>query len=320
MAFETGTYTSVSDLLSKLNTFASSFVPAAAQWTVTTGGLGSQVSFDDGSGNFAVNIIPLGGTNLGEWHYQPSTSVGASSLAFYNHPGSPDNSGTTGQFCVMGGIDDSGGTYYFFSPDTAPKYLHVVANPSAGVFTHCAFGTCETFGSGTFGQYCTGLSWQATGNTSAHLPFADKAITTRSTSWLRRDGIFGGGTPSWTENWGMAYGQSLSTTTGFVDHLIMQGISELTQRSPLIPNYVKVEESTADPDENVIVGHLPDLRFVNLDQRFPTPNAEILTIGSDQWYVTAMRTKEQDATATMFSVNGTGAGTTRMMGLAYRRI
>jgi hypothetical protein len=97
-------------------------------------------------------------------------------------------------------------------------------------------------------------------------------------------------------------------------------LDTLTQRSHLVPNYlVAAVDTDLTPGQNMIVGHTPDLRFVNMHNR---DAEEVVTIGSDNWYIFPARAVLYTATdAAMFAILDAGADyTTGLMGYAYREI
>lgn len=319
MAFETSTFTDPADLLSKLNTFL-----LANGWTSNTGGTGgspasSQYSFNDGAGGH-FHMIPR--NDLGEIHGQPATAYVNSSTNFYAHTGTPSSAGTDGTFPKMGGLPTSGtNTYYFFAPNAAPRYVHVVARFTSGEYTHMAFGTCRKYGSYTGGQYFAALSWRPTVTSGHQFPFEDDLASAWSAQWARCDGAFGLATPTWTERigWGMNVG--INTTNSdkrFLLPLFAGGLIELTQRTPLAPNILKV--STATP-KWILIGDTPDLKFCSMQGR--NPDGETITIGSDTWYLFPVRRMgaAPDTGANAYNTTGTQPNhVTNYAGLAYKRI
>lgn len=319
MAFETGVSNSPKDFLDKLGTFA-----AANGWTVSTGGAGgdpsgSQVSFDDGAG-FHLHAIP-DNTN-GHVRAQPATAYDGSGTLYYAHTGNPaGGSSDVTNHLRMDNIGVGPHTaYFFFCPNSGPLYLHAVVNVSAGIYSHLCFGTMDKFGTFTGGGYATALAWFTGGPSGTLVPWMDTKVSVSAKQWVRADGFFGSATvPDWHDNFG-AHGwrQGLGTTSSFTYPLYRGGLIELTQRSPLIPNYMRLESGAGDPDQNIWIGHTPDLRMVIMDGRQP---GEILTIGSDQWYIFPARVKGAEVGFDAFNVTGTGPNhTTNQIGFAYRRI
>ena len=93
MAFETGTSTSPSNLLSKLVTRLTT-----DGWTITrtNGAPGTQVSISDGSaaGGAHFHFLADDTAATARWSCQPSRADAGSGVNFYAHTGSPDVSGT----------------------------------------------------------------------------------------------------------------------------------------------------------------------------------------------------------------------------------
>lgn len=319
MAYQTSTATSPNDLLGQLATFA-----AANGWTMdTTSGTGgdpasNQRVFNDGAGGVFATIPQ---NALGEIHFQPATAFINNATSFFAHTGTPNSAGTAGTFPKCGGIPNGASfTYHFFLPNAAPRYIHVVMRAASGVFTHLAFGTAAKFGAFTGGQYATALSWRSINSTDNTFMFVDGINTSHSTQWFRVDGAFGGGSPTWFQEIGVAFGGSLSSSTQFTKALWMGGLIDLTQRTPLSPNFLKAEQS-GNPGQNMFAAHTPDLRLASLQGR--NPDGETVTIGSDDWLLFPARqvgaVPETDADAYSFT-GATPNHRSNLAGYAYRKI
>jgi hypothetical protein len=317
MAFETGTFTDPANLLSKLNTFLT-----ANGWTSNTGGTGgnpssSQYSFNDGAGGH-FHLVPR--NDLGEIHGQPATAYVNSSTNFYAHTGTPSSAGTDGTYPKMGGLPTSGSnTYYFFAPNSAPRYAHVVARFTSGEYAHMAFGTCRKYGSYTGGQYFAAQSWRPT-STASQFMFEDDLNSTWSAQWARCDGAFSLSTPTWTERIGFAFGWSGQSNAHktFTAPLYAFGLIDLTQRTPLSPNILKVISATPN---FIFIGDTPELKLCSMQGR--NPDGEQITIGSDTWYVFPARRMGASPSSAADAYNISGAQpnhVTNLAGYAYKRI
>lgn len=314
MAFQQGVSTSPSDLLNDLATFA-----AANGYTVNTGGLGGdgpgQVSFDDGAG-FHVHAIAEDSND--RIRSQPATAYDGSGTAFYAHTGSPNTSGTTATTVQMAEIPGPHTQYYFFAPNSAPRYIHVALEVTAGVYSHWMFGSMTKFGTFTGGGYCTALGWRANNITGTTVPFMSNNPTNVGTQWLRADGMFGGGSPQWHEGIGWGFSEDGIPGLSFVAELYQVGLVNLTQRTPLVPIYMKVSQGFSI-DQNIPLGAVQDIRLCALEA---LNGGDILTIGSDDWRVFPVRVKGNRTGSGAFNIGGDPAPNhdTGLMGLAYREI
>lgn len=320
MAFETGTTSSPSDLLSKLNTFLT-----ANGWTSNTGGTGgdpanSQYSFNDGAGGH-FHLIPQN-TN-GEIHGQPATGYINSSTQFYAHTGSPSTAGTAGTFAKCGGLPTSGtNTYWFFAPNAAPRFVHVVVRFTAGEFTHLSFGTGSKYGTFTGARYMTALSWRPTVVPGIQMPFSNDKASTHSAHYVQMDGAFGlGSPPNWFKGPCFGFGNLTQPATwGWSFALFAGGLIDQTQRTPFAPIYLKAEQA-GTPGQTIIMGHVVDARLCSMESR--NPDGEVVTIGSDQWYIFPVRRTGATPlnTAQAYDITGTQPNhVTNYAGLAYRRV
>ena len=293
MAFQTGVYTSPANLLASLATFV-----ATVGWTVHTttgdgtGGTGGygNVQLSISSDGIVINLLPtnaLGGSLLG----QPALTWIGTGTPYYAHTGSPNASGTLNTVAMMNGIGTGVGTgYSFYANNSSPRYVHVVAESSAGVYAHMSFGTLDKAGTFTGGGYLSGSSVGA-GTTSIRSPFGGKGsrvTTATGTNWIYVPGLIGesGG---WNQNFG---GLGYQNNNGVCanDGLWYPGIDPTTQRTPLAPIICfswDVPTSTAI-NRSHILGRVQDARSLSMRNRDP---ASTLIIGSDTWRVFPWRTK-----------------------------
>lgn len=316
MAYATGIYTSPDDLLASIATFA-----AARGWTVNTsvgvntGGTGftnKQRSLT--SDSITVNIIPDTGAG-GRLRAQPATAYINTSTPFYAHTGTPNNSGSVSTTVNMNEIGTTGVAYHLFGNDASPRYIHVVVEVTAGVFSHFAFGTLQKFGTYTGGGYVTSLSFSTTTAGQTGMPFsALNRSTTNGTQWIRADGLVGLGSPAWRTSFGQV--AATDGDSSFVSNLYKGGLSLAFQRTPLAPIFCFAQATeTTTPQRNVCMGVVQDLRAVSLNGRQP---GEVLTIGGDTWRLFPIRAKGGPGTGTAaYNISTTHTG---LLGLAYREV
>ncbi len=308
MAYETGVSTGPSNLIGKIYTHAGS-----NGWTQVrnngSGGDGSgQHSISDGSATagFQLNMIADDSAADANVSLQPSISDSGVGVAFYDHTGSPDDTGAAGTFVrwgqwdAVGAIDQGfSGTsvaYHIFSGTAeAGRYIHVVVEGTTGVFWHLSFGSCDRAGTLDGGQYVTALNVNADFNN--FFPFQSLNGNSLSAQWFRDDDNFAitaaahetDGVSWWHQDigWAGLYGSTVS----FVAPLYVHGLQGFNQRTPFGPNWLTtwaLRSPTIPSTAHKIVGRTPDIRFCSMDGR--EPNEEI-TIGSDTWLIFPMHVK-----------------------------
>lgn len=276
MAFQTGTASSPADLISLLATFA-----AANGWVVYTPTSG-YVFHNPSTGQYLgvstnTNTIILAG------------ALGYSSGAGYNtQPGATSHTAR---------VNECAGpfkAYYFFS---GPGYIHIVVERSTNYFKHFMFGELEKAGSYTGGHYFDATYHDMTENSSSsknpNLPdntghrylfdAGGYGSPFYGTLRLDYDGKSG--------NWLSRGSQGASTTDNNAYKSVVRyrysrywpfyfnSPSLFNQRTVLIPVDVFVGRGS-----NLFspVGSVKDFRFLNIKNFTP---GEILTLGSDEWYV-----------------------------------
>ena len=321
MAFETGVSTSPMDLLDKVRTFA-----AGVGWSVTTGGAGGdgplgQVSMESAADGVFIHAISEAASH--RIRSMIATGYTGPSTQFYAHAGSANNSATVSDH-VHVRAPNFGGThvaYWLFGNASAPRYIHCVVEVTAGKFLHWSFGTISKFSAGawTGGGYNTGMFWPDSVPTGSSWPFSHRPGTANAKAYMRADGLLGAGTPGWKRDFGTV-ANGLSDTNSFTNWLMAGGLNSFTQRSVLAPIYAKVEQSeSGGVQQNMILGVFPDVRMVSLDGRIP---GEVLTVGSDDWYVFPVREKPASPATGSSAYSMTGSAPNHhfnLLGLAYKR-
>ncbi len=344
MAYETGVSTGPSDLMNKI------YVHAGANgWTQIrtdgsggdgSGGGGHQHSISDGSAapGFQVNIIADDSSADANLSIQPSVSDSGNSVAFFDHTGSPDDTGAAGTFVRFGQWDSVGpidqgfsGTsvaYHIFSGTAeAGRYIHVTVEGTTGVFWHLSFGSVDRAGTFDGGQYVTALNVNA--DNVVFYPFQSKNINSISAQWIRDDDHFANtsaahetdGVSWWHQDIGWCSLQG--ETANFSAPLWIHGLQLFNQRTPFSPNWLNVyaDKTAGITKAWKCVGRTPDIRLCSLDGREPN---ELITIGSDTWHIFPIHVKDDFATTTsVYKNRSIGApapyNTSGLMGFAIRR-
>lgn len=306
MAFQTGTAASPADLISQLVTFAT-----ANGWVVYTPTSG-YVFHNPSTGQYVgvatnTNTIILAG------------ALGYSSGAAYSaQPGATSHTAR---------VNDCAGpfkAYYFFA---GPGYIHVVVERSTNLFKHFMFGELEKAGSYTGGHYFDASYHDMTeyGPTQKNPNFPDGSAHRylfdswgvsspfygtlrldydgRTSNWLSRGSQAANGTDN------NAYKSVVRYNYSRYWPFYYDSPSLFNQRTVLIPVDVFVGRGA-----NLFspVGSVKDFRFLNIKNFTP---GEILTLGSDEWYVFPHISKTATWDNSSSSVPSSGN-----YGYAYRKV
>ncbi len=325
MSYENAQFSSISDLFSKLNTFA-----VANGWTA------------DYSASDRLFLTRSTCSVAFRWStVSPTVAAVYQHTAFINSATDPGNhtndsgqgaiSGTNATLVAGRSVDlpNAGGQYWFFESDT---YIHVAIEYSASTFVHFGFGILTKVGTWTGGEYSYG--WRNTNAGSANT-----ALDVLTSTLL--DGLSGltsaatvrpfvatmhmesmpnqaaGG--KWALVW--AGGQANTTTDrgGTARANVQGGFRAGPQartfgrfsgspQTGLIPMY-PITCYYDDPSNArwYYLGYMPDVRGINMKN---FSGGDETVVGSDTWVVFPSRYK------TAFS----GTGSTRNQGIAYRKV
>ncbi len=339
MSFRQGVSTSPANLVSQISSFITT---VGAPWSVIrsngAGGdpAGTQLTIEDTAaavGTFYSMIPDNSPSNDANVQMQPHTADSGIGASFFAHTGSPDATGSSGTFSVMGNGLFSTTDQGFVGPHTqfflfegatgAGRYLHVVVEGTAGVYFHMWMGTIEKAGTFTGGQY-TAASYAENAN-QVQWPGQFAPTTTRGTQWFRFDNAFTSGSPGWREmNWFAFFqGSGTSLPAGVYEG----GLNEFNQRTPfspiLCPFWANDTPSIISTNWK-LAGHIPDCRLVSMDGREP---GETITLGSDTWHIFPVHRKTTDGISTTSAAynntNVTGSAPnndSNMAGYAYREV
>lgn len=328
MAFQTGSSTDLADLIADLSTFLT-----ANGWTE------DERNNTDGDFAFSKNNIFISGRwDTGSPQFislhQATAFDGVSTLPGdhtgdsgngFNSSSSHTNASLDGERHVDLGGDGPYPTYWFFEQNSGPAYVHVVVEISTGVYVHFGFGEINKIGNWVGGEYLYGnrhtgtteilttSSWLFDGYFQS-ISFDEErmAATLRLTSGLPNQG---------TAVWGQVWGRNDNIPTdsaalpkapvigGFRSSLVAIpfGIFSGSKTTGHIPMYA-IPVTYWDQGNNHVyaLGFLPDVRGINIRNFAP---ADIVTIGSEQWYIFPAKLRN-----TTPVTNATG-----FSGIAYRR-
>ncbi len=306
MAFQTGTSTSIENLLTQLSTFLQ-----ANGWTET---FFNTITADIGSIGFSKNGIFV------SMQYTEATDGGT--MALYQATAA-DPSPTTDPWTATG---DSGNgrrdnvpafmdagrcvnifagphtAFFFFENDSGPAYINVVVEVDAGRYRHFGFGEIIKIGDWSGGEYCYGHFWdQGTSridvpsssihafgmdasNFSTLLPATlrvsgypgepDPATEWANLAQILSPGNDTAGNPRWAGTGGWRHSREFSGFSGFE-------ISLATAYKPLFPIPVEIADLSPAPDLQRRLGFQADVRMCNIANIDP---GQIISIAGEDWY------------------------------------
>ena len=331
MAFQTGTSTSIENLMTQLSTFLQ-----ANGWTET---FFNTITLDIGSIGFSKNGIFV------SFQYTEATDNGT--LAIYQATAA-DPSPTTEPWTATG---DSGAgvasvtltsldtarccnqfagphtAFFFFENDASPAYVHIVVEVDAGRYRHFGFGEILKIGDWTGGEYAYGHFWDQSSSridvpAIAQHTFGidgfgnniNMAATMRvdgypgepdpATEWAAMVNNIGftdrAGNDRWIGAGGWRHSREFSAFGGFE-------ISLASAYKPLFPIPLELEDRVPIPDVARRIGFQVDVRMCNIANIEP---GQIITIAGEDWFFFPWVRKQFLQNNTEESWNG---------GIAYRR-
>ncbi len=333
MTFETGTATDLPDLLAKLNTFATTthggWVAGYSPNPNTTNGW---FELHKGSLSFSAKF-PRGAQappehmscHQASGFINSATAPGAhtqdSGNGYNNTTTNHTNANLLSERCVRDIGNGPFVSYFFFADTTVGDYIHVVVEPTPGMFRHFGFGTLDKRGDNwTGGEYVFGHYQDTSVNATALDPNTQtlldgiggtqdrlRAATVRIAAGLPNQ------SPAiWGVSAQLASASLLTDTAGNVRRQIHGGYrAGLEARgfgnpagsfsSGLIPMY-SIAARYRDPSNPrvTMLGYLPNVRALNI--RNFAPKQEVV-IGSDTWimFPQSIKTEANIANRSLFS-------------------
>lgn len=315
MAFETGTATSVTDLVQKLATFLTS-----AGWTINRNAAESSnwwVNAQKGSDlflNFVANVATGTSSNPGPYldvYGATSYNSGAASSAQPNTSSKVSSNKMPGPFTA----------YWFFEGD---DYVHIVVEVESGRFRHIHGGTIEKVCTLTGGHYVMGTNVYYSSTTPSNpasnvntYPWeAQNSPSNANYCYLRADA---GDGVRWFTNYssgttGTRISGGVKGTTnnaslfilGLEAHLFSLTPNDTNGITPLVPINVIVEKASGMFS---FLGQPKDVRRVSMRNY---TGGDIITIGSDEWYVFPWTVRSE-------TVNDATTDKSSYFGFAYKK-
>jgi hypothetical protein len=313
MAYQTGTSTSMNDLMNKLSTFAVANGWTQDQYTAEAGTTDGKMSLHKGTVydvHFAWNSSEspsiaiyqsLGfiaaGTDL--WDHTDDSGNGPASTPstystwnslYYNYRFiSEIGSGPYTSYC-------------FFQDNGPPDYLHVALEFAPYTYRHFGFGNLDKAWNWTGGEYCYGHIQRSSnpGGQDTLLPSVGSSSTTSADrhATIHAEGL--PGEPA-SSKWGtfallVALGSSWRDRAGEYQIRFVGGapggpigsvFNNMPSNSgdgflPLAANAIWYRDTTPSPDNIYFMGFQPDVRTLNM--RNFQPQDEV-TIGGDTWKI-----------------------------------
>ena len=331
MAFQTGTSTSIENLMTQLSTFLQ-----ANGWTEDF-----FVSGDPGTIAFSKN------NNFVSFQFS-ETATGPGQMACYaadandtvdttdpwlstGDSGSGVASNTVNSFQNGLNVNNFAGphtNFWFFENDSAPAYIHIVVEVDAGRFRHFGFGELNKIGDWSGSEYLYGMSVfagsQADDPNSVFNNYGIDSVVSQSGGDLSAvmrlvDFV---GEPSAATAWAQFHRAAANDRAGNPRYMCKGGhryspefgaiwwirLSEFNAFKPMAPISITAIDFTGTPDSQRKLGFVADQRCVNIANITP---AQIITIAGDQWYFFPMVRKQRLQLNTEETFN---------FGFAYRRI
>jgi len=329
MAYQTGTSTTIEDLLQQLSTFL-----VANGWVedfATTG--------DPGRIGFSKNGIFVA--------FQYTESVDGGVIAVYQNLSNDDpvnvwaSTGNSGNGVAtttrslfdtarhVGLIAGPHAAYHFFEQDSNPAYCHIVLEPDTNRFRHFGFGELEKIGDWGGGEYCYGHQWSQAasqldnprdqqhnvlldGNGSSTLFRATLHMEDQPEGVGVVWGVVGRKGPfpaSGLDSAGNDRSNLMGGSRGgpIACQMSQFRVSQLTAFKPLIPMAVFVGNTRPAPDVLRLLGTHPDVRLINIANLDP---GETFVIAGETWFAFPWVRKQFLQNNTEESWNG---------GFAYRQ-
>ena len=332
MTFESGTADDLEDLLTKLDVFATTTHGGWTQgyvnpqttdgwWEVHKGSLSASMKFPVGAQGPPEHMSLHQATGFISVPTAPGAHTADSGNGF--------NTGTTGhtnanlltERCVRDIGDGPFSTYHFFADDTGAKdYIHVVVQPTSGMYRHFGWGILNRFGDNWVGgEYMYGHRMNTGTSDSPTLASHTVLLDGRGTTALLgatvriASGLLNQSPAVWGVSAAIASASLGNDTASNARRQIhgsfRSGMEPRGFGSPagnassgVIPMY-SIAAYYRDPN-NVraqLLGHMDDVRALNIRNFAP---GEEVVIGSDTWVMFPMSIKTLGAVANRSEFSG----------------
>ncbi len=316
MAYQTGTATDQTDLMSKLSTFAQANGYTEDYYS----GANKHLSLSRSADNLYVSFMWDGVDYIGM--FQALGYAGGSAESPWNQAddsgnGNSDFDSNPDQGRQVSAIGAGAFTAYHFFADTSPYTIYIVLEFSPGLYRHFGFGLIQKTGTWTGGAWCVGHLWNPGGFTAftaydtpghnAHTVLMDNVLTQRQTYFGTYNNDAGGtlyieGMPN--QAGASKWGHSISNTVDDADIGTDRGSNAririaggcrgglaLSQFGRFLPNLsngfipiIPMELFYNDGDNSdagwYYLGVMPNIGHIHLHG---IDAAQELTVGADTW-------------------------------------
>lgn len=309
MAYQTGTSTTIENLMTQLSTFL-----VANGWTQDffTSGDPGRMGLSKNSIFVAFQWSETADSNSGTLAIYQNLSNDDSTSVWLSTGDSGNGSPSTivNNFDTGRGVQDFAGphaAYHFFEQDASPAYCHIVVEVDTNRFRHFGFGELEKVGDWVGGEYCYGHTWGQTSgsidepSSPSHSMLLEGAATSLSSShhatlhargfpeqaagdrWMTI-GVVGAFPAFGTDRAGNDRMAGVGSSRGAVIGAYMSQfrLSQLTAFKPLLPMPLFMFNNTPTPDLVRFVGTHPDIRMVNMANLDP---GTTFTIAGETWFI-----------------------------------
>lgn len=336
MAYQTGTASSIEDLVEKLKIFAAGL--GTTPWTVDEWDpTNNQCTLHRGS-CYVSFWWAESGTALGI--YQSLGFINTSTLA-YNQTDDSGNGATSTPITTGRRVNFTNGTggggsvnagpytaYHFFAGEGSTPYIYIVVEMSTGVYRHFGFGNLVKASDFTGGEFVYGHVWAT--DTNADAPSANAQCflldglgnVPADQATMHLEGLPGQAVGS---KWGVFYNTTTSIGNDRAGNARLQlfggargGLygyslawmraSQLAAHKLMIPVVAMLRSTAASPHTWRYLGEMPDVRLLNI--HFFNPGDEI-TVGADTYVVFPWVRKQYLVSNTEESWNA---------GVAYKKV
>lgn len=332
MAFQTGSSTSIENLMVQLSSFL-----VANGWTQDffTTGEGGVIAFSKNTVFVCFKWTELTDNGVLAIYQNTSNDNSSSLWLATGDSGSGAASNTLTSLDTGRCINNFAGPhtgYWFFENDSNPAYCHVVVEVEAGRFRHFGFGETDKLGDWTGGEYCYGHFWSQSASfidnpASSQHAYGLEARSIASnifqatmravnhggepdpaTAWAAF-GMGGGsaagndraGNPRWRAGGGYRSSREFQHMAGF-------RLSLLNAFKPMTQIPIELQNWDGTPEIVWRVGYQADVRMMNMANLDP---GQIINVAGDNWYFFPWVKKQYLQNDTEESWNA---------GIAYRRI
>lgn len=294
MAYETGTATSLEDLMLAVHTFAvaqgwtSNIYNTTNDWmAINNGSVFVQFRWDNANAIAMFQSTGFINTSTAPGNHTNSSGLGqVDATAPYNSTISGvSTSNSTTPRMQMRTYSNGPFTAYHLFTDGTTKYIHLAVEVTPGVFTHMSFGTINKRGDWVGGEYAAGhdigvsassifghgISHNASQVNGVNFSIRAEGLPSQGTGrWLCARGfsITTGNNSAGNDPAGNPRGEAVPTAFGFgvYANLMAMAVNPGDGLVPLYPIEVfRKHLPAADNEQCILLGTIPGVRTINMN-------------------------------------------------------